>query len=98
VFGSKDRALLSAWNPSDPADVALAPCHVYSQFSVTQSELSCRMHQRTGDLGFGTPINIACHSLLTCMMAQVCGLKPGELFHTPGKFYLCENQLEAIKA
>lgn len=95
--GPTESILLSSWNPADLDDLALAPCHVSCQFSVIQGELSCLLHQRTGDVGLSIPNNIAFYSLLTCMMAQVCGLKPGDFIHALGETYACENHFEALK-
>ncbi|MQL89187.1 hypothetical protein Taro_021755, partial [Colocasia esculenta] len=68
------RIILSAWNPSDVKLMALPPCHMFAQFYVANGELSCQMYQRSADMGLGVPFNIASYSLLTCMIAQVCGM------------------------
>jgi len=78
---SDRRIIMSAWNPADLHLMALPPCHMFCQFYVANGELSCLMYQRSCDIGLGVPFNIASYSLLTCMMAQVCGLKPGDFVH-----------------
>jgi len=90
------RILLSAWNPADLHLMALPPCHMFCQFYVANGELSCLMYQRSCDMGLGVPFNIASYSLLTCMMAQVCGLKPGELVHTLGNAHVYQNHVEPL--
>merc|ERR1712146_79248 len=75
------RIIMSAWNPADLKLMALPPCHMFCQFYVANGELSCLMYQRSCDMGLGVPFNIASYSLLTLMVAQVCGLKPGEFIH-----------------
>jgi dihydrofolate reductase/thymidylate synthase len=91
------RILLSAWNPADLSLMALPPCHMFCQFYVAAGELSCLMYQRSCDMGLGVPFNIASYSLLTCMMAQVCGLKPGEFIHSLGNAHVYENHIEPLK-
>lgn len=92
------RILLSAWNPSAIPSMALPPCHVMAQFYVSGSgELSCQMYQRSADMGLGVPFNIASYSLLTCMLAQVCGLKPGEFVHVLGDAHVYSNHVEALR-
>eukprot|EP00928_Gymnodinium_smaydae_P067156 TRINITY_DN500_c0_g1_i2.p1 TRINITY_DN500_c0_g1~~TRINITY_DN500_c0_g1_i2.p1 ORF type:complete len:527 (-),score=137.09 TRINITY_DN500_c0_g1_i2:289-1869(-) len=91
------RILLSAWNPADLDQMALPPCHMFCQFYVANGELSCLMYQRSCDMGLGVPFNIASYSLLTCMMAQVCGLKPGEFVHTLGNAHVYSNHVEPLK-
>jgi len=90
------RILLSAWNPADLAQMALPPCHMFCQFYVANGELSCLMYQRSCDMGLGVPFNIASYSLLTCMVAQVCGLKPGEFIHTLGNAHVYQNHVEPL--
>jgi len=90
------RILLSAWNPADLDQMALPPCHMFCQFYVANGELSCLMYQRSCDMGLGVPFNIASYSLLTCMMAQVCGLKPGEFIHTMGNAHVYQNHVEPL--
>mmetsp|Transcript_62073 Transcript_62073/g.116083 ORF Transcript_62073/g.116083 Transcript_62073/m.116083 type:complete len:502 (-) Transcript_62073:177-1682(-) len=91
------RILLSAWNPADLHLMALPPCHMFCQFYVANGELSCLMYQRSCDMGLGVPFNIASYSLLTCMVAQVCGLKPGEFVHTMGNTHVYQNHVEPLK-
>jgi len=91
------RILLSAWNPADLHLMALPPCHMFCQFYVSNGELSCLMYQRSCDMGLGVPFNIASYSLLTCMMAQVCGLKPGDFVHTLGNAHVYSNHIEPLK-
>jgi len=91
------RILLSAWNPADLSLMALPPCHMFCQFYVANGELSCLMYQRSCDVGLGVPFNIASYSLLTCMMAQVCGLKPGEFVHNMGNTHIYQNHVEPLK-
>mmetsp|Transcript_83287 Transcript_83287/g.231842 ORF Transcript_83287/g.231842 Transcript_83287/m.231842 type:complete len:500 (-) Transcript_83287:292-1791(-) len=90
------RILLSAWNPADLGQMALPPCHMFCQFYVANGELSCLMYQRSCDMGLGVPFNIASYSLLTCMVAQVCGLKPGEFIHTLGNAHVYQNHVEPL--
>lgn len=90
------RILLSAWNPADLGLMALPPCHMFCQFYVANGELSCLMYQRSCDMGLGVPFNIASYSLLTCMMAQVCGLRPGEFVHTMGNTHVYQNHVEPL--
>ncbi|GMH02777.1 hypothetical protein Nepgr_004616 [Nepenthes gracilis] len=78
------RIILSSWNPSDLKSMALPPCHTFSQFYVANGELSCQMYQRSADMGLGVPFNIASYALLTCMIAHVCDLVPGEFIHVIG--------------
>jgi len=94
---SDRRILLSAWNPADLSLMALPPCHMFCQFYVANGELSCLMYQRSADMGLGVPFNIASYSLLTCMMAQVCGLKPGEFIHNMGNTHVYKNHIEPLK-
>merc|ERR1711877_55881 len=91
------RILLSAWNPADLGKMALPPCHMFCQFYVANGELSCLMHQRSCDMGLGVPFNIASYSLLTLMVAQVCGLKPGEFVHTLGNAHVYQNHVEPLQ-
>lgn len=91
------RILLSAWNPADLGKMALPPCHMFCQFYVAKGELSCLMYQRSCDMGLGVPFNIASYSLLTCMMAQVCGLKPGEFVHSMGNTHVYLNHEEPLR-
>jgi len=91
------RILLSAWNPADLSLMALPPCHMFCQFYVANGELSCLMYQRSADCGLGVPFNIASYALLTCMMAQVCGLKAGEFIHNMGNTHVYKNHIEPLK-
>jgi thymidylate synthase len=90
------RHIVSAWNPADVEEMALPPCHSLFQFYVDTSrgELSCQLYQRSADLFLGVPFNIASYALLCMMMAQVCGLKPGDFVHTFGDLHLYQNHLE----
>ena len=88
------RMIVSAWNPADVPDMALAPCHCLFQFYVAEGRLSCQLYQRSADVFLGVPFNIASYALLTMMMAQVTGLKPGEFVHTFGDAHLYLNHLE----
>ncbi len=98
---------MSAWNPADLPDetrspqenvaagkMALAPCHAFFQFYVSNGRLSCQLYQRSADIFLGVPFNIASYSLLTLMIAQVCGLEAGEFVHTLGDAHLYTNHLE----
>ena len=88
------RMIVTAWNPADIPDMALAPCHCLFQFYVTNNRLSCQLYQRSADVFLGVPFNIASYALLTLMMAQVTGFKPGEFIHTFGDAHLYLNHLE----
>lgn len=88
------RLIVSAWNPADLPDMALAPCHCLFQFYVAEGRLSCQLYQRSADVFLGVPFNIASYALLTMMMAQVTGLAPGEFVHTFGDAHLYTNHLE----
>jgi len=90
------RIIMSAWNPADLAEMALPPCHMFCQFYVANGELSCLMYQRSCDMGLGVPFNIASYALLTLMMAQVCGLKPGEFVHTMGNAHVYQNHVDPL--
>jgi thymidylate synthase len=93
------RIIVSAWNVSDIDEMAKAgipPCHLLFQFFVADGKLSCQMYQRSADTFLGVPFNIASYSLLTMMMAQVAGLKPGEFVHTYGDTHLYVNHLEQV--
>jgi len=87
------RHVVSAWNPGELDRMALAPCHALFQFHVQDGELSCQLYQRSADLFLGVPFNIASYALLTLMVAQVCGLKPGDFVHTFGDLHLYANHL-----
>lgn len=88
------RLIVSAWNVGELDQMALAPCHVLFQFYVSEGKLSCQLYQRSADIFLGVPFNIASYALLTLMMAQVCGLKPGDFVHTFGDAHLYLNHLE----
>ena len=88
------RIIVTAWNPADIPDMALAPCHCLFQFYVAEGRLSCQLYQRSADVFLGVPFNIASYALLTMMMAQVTGLQPGEFIHTFGDAHLYLNHLE----
>lgn len=88
------RMIVSAWNPADIPDMALAPCHCLFQFYVADGKLSCQLYQRSADVFLGVPFNIASYALLTMMMAQVSGLQPGDFVHTFGDAHLYLNHLE----
>lgn len=88
------RLVVSAWNPAELDKMALAPCHCLFQFFVAGDRLSCQLYQRSGDVFLGVPFNIASYALLTAMMAQVVGLKPGEFVHTLGDAHLYSNHIE----
>ncbi|MCB9016302.1 MAG: thymidylate synthase [Lentimicrobiaceae bacterium] len=90
------RLLVSAWNPGDVDKMALPPCHVLFQFYVANGRLSCQLYQRSADIFLGVPFNIASYALLTMMMAQVTGLKPGEFIHTFGDAHIYLNHLEQV--
>ncbi len=88
------RLIVSAWNPADIPAMALAPCHCLFQFYVADGKLSCQLYQRSADVFLGVPFNIASYALLTLMVAQVCGLKPGDFVHSFGDVHLYSNHLE----
>jgi thymidylate synthase len=101
------RLIVSAWNPAEIESMALPPCHVLFQFYVSaaadssdgehKGELSCQLYQRSADLFLGVPFNIASYSLLTMMVAQVCGLTAGDFVHTFGDLHLYRNHLEQAR-
>jgi thymidylate synthase len=91
------RHIVSAWNVGDLERMALPPCHLLFQFYVANGELSCQMYQRSCDIFLGVPFNIASYALLTLMMAQVTGLKPGEFIHTLGDAHIYMNHLEQVR-
>ncbi len=88
------RLIVSAWNVGELDKMALPPCHLLFQFYVADGKLSCQLYQRSADVFLGVPFNIASYSLLCMMMAQVCGLEPGEFVHTLGDAHLYSNHLE----
>lgn len=87
------RMIVSAWNVGELDKMALAPCHAFFQFYVADGKLSCQLYQRSADIFLGVPFNIASYALLTLMIAQVTGLKPGEFVHTLGDAHLYSNHL-----
>jgi thymidylate synthase len=91
------RLIVSAWNVADIPKMALAPCHAFFQFYVADGKLSCQLYQRSADIFLGVPFNIASYALLTMMVAQVCGLKPGDFVHTLGDAHLYSNHLEQAR-
>ena len=91
------RMIVSAWNVSDIPRMALAPCHAFFQFYVADDKLSCQLYQRSADLFLGVPFNIASYALLTLMVAQVTGLKPGDFVHTFGDTHLYLNHLDQAR-
>jgi len=88
------RLIVSAWNVPEVNKMALPPCHTLFQFYVSDGRLSCQLYQRSADIFLGVPFNIASYALLTMMVAQVCGLQPGEFIHTFGDAHLYANHLE----
>jgi thymidylate synthase len=88
------RLIVSAWNPADVEAMALPPCHCLFQFYVANGQLSCQLYQRSADIFLGVPFNIASYALLTLMLAQVTGLKPGDFVHTLGDAHLYTNHVE----
>jgi thymidylate synthase len=88
------RLIVSAWNVAEIGHMALPPCHLLFQFYVANGRLSCQLYQRSADIFLGVPFNIASYALLTLMIAQVTGLKPGEFIHTLGDAHLYLNHLE----
>ena len=91
------RLIVTAWNPGEIQTMALPPCHSLFQFYVSEGELSCQLYQRSADIFLGVPFNIASYALLTMMVAQVCGLKPGDFVHTFGDLHLYNNHVEQAK-
>ncbi|MDA9312620.1 thymidylate synthase [Vicingaceae bacterium] len=88
------RIIVSAWNVAEVENMALPPCHAFFQFYVADGKLSCQLYQRSADTFLGVPFNIASYALLTMMVAQVCGLQPGDFVHTLGDCHLYSNHLE----
>ena len=91
------RLIVSAWNVGDLPEMALPPCHCLFQFYVANGSLSCQLYQRSADIFLGVPFNIASYSLLTMMLAQICGLQPGEFIHTLGDAHIYSNHVEQVK-
>lgn len=88
------RLIVSAWNPADLPNMALAPCHCLFQFFVANGKLSCQLYQRSADIFLGVPFNIASYAILTLMVAQVTGLQAGEFVHSFGDLHLYSNHIE----
>jgi thymidylate synthase len=88
------RHIVSAWNVAEVDNMALPPCHSLFQFYVAEGRLSCQLYQRSADVFLGVPFNIASYALLTMMMAQVCGLRPGDFVHTFGDAHLYSNHFD----
>ena len=91
------RLIVSAWNPGEIETMKLPPCHLLFQFYVHEGVLSCQLYQRSADLFLGVPFNIASYAMLTMMVAQVCGLQPGDFVHTFGDLHLYSNHMEQVK-
>lgn len=91
------RLMVSAWNPGQISQMALPPCHVLFQFYVVNGKLSCQLYQRSADIFLGVPFNIASYALLTLMVAQVCGLQPGDFVHTFGDAHLYINHIDQAR-
>jgi thymidylate synthase len=91
------RHMVTAWNPGDVPKMKLPPCHVLFQFYVAGGKLSCQLYQRSADIFLGVPFNIASYALLTLMVAQVCGYRPGEFVHTLGDAHLYSNHVEQAR-
>lgn len=90
------RLIVSAWNVAELDQMALMPCHCLFQFYVANGRLSCQLYQRSADVFLGVPFNIASYALLTLMIAQVCGLQPGEFVHTFGDVHIYSNHFEQV--
>ena len=91
------RLIISAWNVADLPKMALMPCHTLFQFYVANGKLSCQLYQRSADVFLGVPFNIASYALLTLMIAQVCGLEPGDFVHSFGDVHLYNNHIDQAK-
>jgi len=90
------RLIISAWNPAEVDKMALPPCHSFMQFYVAEGKLSCQLYQRSADVFLGVPFNIASYALFTMMIAQVCGLEPGDFVHTFGDAHIYLNHLDQV--
>ena len=91
------RIIVSAWNVADLKNMNLPPCHAFFQFYVADGRLSLQLYQRSADSFLGVPFNIASYALLTMMMAQVCGLRPGDFIHTLGAAHIYNNHFEQVR-
>lgn len=91
------RIIVSAWNVADLKNMNLPPCHAFFQFYVADGRLSLQLYQRSADSFLGVPFNIASYALLTMMMAQVCGLRPGDFIHTLGDAHIYNNHFEQVR-
>ena len=91
------RLIISAWNVADLPEMKLMPCHCLFQFYVSNGRLSCQLYQRSADTFLGVPFNIASYALLTLMIAQVCGLEPGEFVHSFGDAHLYRNHFDQAR-
>ncbi len=91
------RHIVSAWNPGEIEKMALPPCHILFQFHVASGKLSCQLYQRSCDIFLGVPFNIASYALLTMMVAQATGLRPGEFIHTLGDAHIYLNHIEQVR-
>ncbi len=91
------RHIVSAWNVGAIDDMQLPPCHILFQFYVADGKLSCQLYQRSADIFLGVPFNIASYAILTMMVAQVCGLKPGDFVHTLGDAHIYLNHIDQVK-
>jgi len=91
------RHMVSAWNVGQIDQMKLPPCHILVQFYVANGKLSCQLYQRSADIFLGVPFNIASYALLTMMMAQICGLKPGDFIHTLGDAHIYLNHMNQVK-
>lgn len=91
------RLIVSAWNVGELDQMALMPCHALFQFYVAQGKLSCQLYQRSADVFLGVPFNIASYALLTLMVAQVCGLQPGDFIHSFGDVHIYSNHMEQVQ-
>ena len=91
------RLIVNAWNVSEVKNMALPPCHVLFQFYVSEGRLSCQLYQRSADVFLGLPFNIASYSLLTMMIAQICGLEPGDFVHTIGDAHIYLNHFKQVE-
>ena len=91
------RLIVSAWNPAEVDEMALPPCHCLFQFYVADGKLSCQLYQRSADIFLGVPFNIASYALLTMMVAQVTGLKPGDFVHSFGDAHIYKNHFDQAK-